>query len=326
MTCMKSDWNNPKDAPSVTVRITTYNQARFIRACIEGVLMQVADFPVEILIHDDASTDGTSDIVREYADRYPDFIRAFVRKRNQRSLGKRIRTKTLLRLSRGKYTALCEGDDYWTDPQKLQKQVDVLEARPECSLCFHNARVVYDGKPSKEDVFIRSPRQVYTVEDVILEPWFVPTQSMLYRTAWEVFPTWRRHIANGDLGLQLCLADQGPFCCLPDLMSVYRKHGSSLSAKKNWAYWQLMIMRCYLYFDAYSDYRHHAAVETRLRALADDLYRLQVLRRPFWVRCLSFDYYAFRVQGVRLRIQAIKADHPSATWWEITRALWYHAR
>ena len=124
----------------VSICCITYNQASYIRDALEGFVNQKTDFAYEVLIHDDASTDGTADIIREYADRYPDLIFPILQTENQYSKGLTNVSGTFnFPRARGKYIAMCEGDDYWTDDRKLQKQVDYLEANPGCSLCFHSA-------------------------------------------------------------------------------------------------------------------------------------------------------------------------------------------
>ena len=126
--------------PLVSICCVTYNHAPFIRQCIDGFLMQETTFPVEILIHDDASEDGTDGIIREYADKYPEKIFPLYEEQNQYSRGVKIDFFNYNR-ARGKYIAYCEGDDYWTDPLKLQKQVDFMESHPEYSVCFHDYTV-----------------------------------------------------------------------------------------------------------------------------------------------------------------------------------------
>jgi glycosyltransferase involved in cell wall biosynthesis len=140
----------PKDYyPMVYTRTMTYNHEPYIRDCIEGILMQKTTFPVRVLIHDDASNDKTAEIVREYAEKYPNVIKAYFQEVNSYSQKDRADFKRLRepfqRWRIGKYEATCEGDDYWTDPYKLQKQVDFLTNHPECAICFHSVKIEKDS-------------------------------------------------------------------------------------------------------------------------------------------------------------------------------------
>ena len=126
----------------VSVSCITYNHAPYIRACLDGFLMQKTSFVFEILIHDDCSTDGTREIIEEYSKKYPDIIFPIFQTENQYSKGVRgMMARFNFPRSRGKYIALCEGDDYWSDPYKLQRQVDFLEANTDFSICFHNMKI-----------------------------------------------------------------------------------------------------------------------------------------------------------------------------------------
>lgn len=139
---MQENIGNSK--PLVSVCCITYNHAPFIRRSIEGMLMQQTTFPIEILIHDDCSTDGTTEIVKEYAAKYPDLIFPLYEEVNQYQNGKAGEIDFYnYKRACGKYIAYCEGDDYWTDPLKLQKQVEFMEAHEEYSICFHEVSV-YD--------------------------------------------------------------------------------------------------------------------------------------------------------------------------------------
>lgn len=128
------------DRPLVSVDCCTYNHEKFIARAIEGFLVQETSFPFEVIIHDDASTDKTADVIREYGKQYPSLIKPIFQTENQYSkrLGS-ISAQFVWPLAKGKYIALCEGDDFWTDPFKLQKQVDLLEKNQDCSACFTNA-------------------------------------------------------------------------------------------------------------------------------------------------------------------------------------------
>lgn len=119
----------------VSIQCLTYNHALYIRQCLDGFVMQKTNFRFEAIVHDDASTDGTQDIIREYEKKYPDIIKPIYQKENQYSKGiPGYITNLVSSKCKGKYIAICEGDDYWTDPYKLQKQVDYLETHPECGL------------------------------------------------------------------------------------------------------------------------------------------------------------------------------------------------
>lgn len=129
------------NTPLVSICCITYNHAQFIQKCLDGFLMQQTEFPVEILIHDDCSTDGTIEIIQEYTAKYPELIFPLYEEENQYQQGKAAEIDFYnYRRARGKYIAYCEGDDYWTDPLKLQKQVDFMEANPEYSVCWHRSK------------------------------------------------------------------------------------------------------------------------------------------------------------------------------------------
>ena len=132
--------------PVVSVYCMTYNHENYIRDCLDGFLMQKTTFPFEVIVHDDASTDRTQEIIREYAEKYPDIIRPIYQKENQRRLKVSAITTYVFPEVRGKYVAICEGDDYWTDEEKLQKQIEIMDAHPECHFCVCGVQEVSVNK------------------------------------------------------------------------------------------------------------------------------------------------------------------------------------
>ena len=232
----------------VSVCVPAYNHEKYIAQMLDGALMQQTTFPFEIVIGDDASTDRTQEIIREYIERYPGRIRAFLHKENQgpkepREFAGRNNVLALLKACRGEYVAICEGDDYWTDPLKLQKQVDFLDANPDFAICHHNVEVIYeDGSPSH---LFNNPDQklVSTIEDILEDKWFMATASWLYRNHFlsNDFADWHAKAAAGDWAVVIQLAAHGKIGYLPETMGIYRKHSAGLSnvhAQTNIRFWK----------------------------------------------------------------------------------------
>lgn len=167
-----------RDKPLVSISCITYNHAPYIRQCLEGFVMQKTNFAYEVLIHDDASTDGTADIIREYENKYPDIIKPIYETENQWSKGRVGSIVFNIPRANGKYIALCEGDDYWIDPNKLQKQVDYLETNTNHDLCCTASRrflqdkgefVDHGGTPLCEnyETCIQGGNDIYTATVLI---------------------------------------------------------------------------------------------------------------------------------------------------------------
>lgn len=214
--------------PLVAIRCITYNHEKYIRQALDGFMMQRTTFPFVAIVHDDASTDGTADIIRQYADRYPDIIIPLYESENQYSK----KDGSLARIVDGavaktgaKYVAICEGDDYWTDPLKLQKQVDFLEFHPEYSIVFHNADIANETTTP----FRMTPVEdrEYTTDQVFLD-WVVPTASIVIRRDAMRFTNDPR-LVNGDIWCVLCGLDHGRGHGMTDFMAVYRRHARGVT-------------------------------------------------------------------------------------------------
>lgn len=174
--------------PLVSISCLTYNHAPFVRKCLDGFLMQKTTFPFEILIHDDCSTDGTDLIIREYTEKYPDIIKPLYETENKYSNGYRGKMDITFNYSRaqGKYIASCEGDDYWTDPLKLQKQVDFMEANPEYSVTFHRCKHynVVNGTTKEDQCGFLFPKNEIGVDvsvEMFFDKWITQPLTMVFR-------------------------------------------------------------------------------------------------------------------------------------------------
>jgi len=213
----------------VSVNCTTYNHEDYIADAIEGFLMQETDFEYEILIHDDASTDRTAEIIRKYEEKYPDLIKPIYQTENQLSRDDISRMSYTFNTKRakGKYIAMCEGDDYWTDPNKLQKQVDYMEEHPGCSMTFHAAEWVYedDSSLNKTRRTFKENYKVNADEAIIAGGHMYPTASAVYRKKFvESPPDFYFNAPTGDDALILVLLQYGYFYYINEVMAVHRKN------------------------------------------------------------------------------------------------------
>lgn len=209
--------------PKVSILCLTYNHKHYIKQALDSFLSQKTDFDFEVLINDDGSNDGTTDIIKEYRRQHPQIIRPIFHKQNLYSQGVRnMLVRFLFPKARGGYIALCEGDDYWTDDRKLQRQVDFLDKRPDYALCFHPVRVTTAGGEST--VF---PDRItkFTTKD-LLERNFIQTNSVMYRRqSYNNMPT---NVMPGDWYLHLYHAKFGKIGFINKVMATYRRHPGSM--------------------------------------------------------------------------------------------------
>ena len=214
--------------PVVSVFNWAYNHAGFIRASIDSILMQETTFPVEIIIHDDASTDGTTEIIREYESKYPQLFRNIIQTENQWSQNKSVVAPMFI-APRGELIALAHGDDYWNSGNKLQVQVNYLLKNSSCSCCFQLAHVVNAAGTTVEICSFRPNRNSYKTKECLLELGKqYATNSMLFRrTALSTTPQWMREEFS-DAFMELQLSRHGSIDFIDLTLSSYRIHESGV--------------------------------------------------------------------------------------------------
>nr|WP_320013630.1 glycosyltransferase [uncultured Desulfobacter sp.] len=213
------------DEPIVSVCCITYNHENFIRDAIDGFLSQKTSFPTEIIIHDDCSTDSTVDIIHEYVAKHPGLIKPIFQKENQYSQGRKI-FPIVFSAARGKYIAVCEGDDYWTDPDKLQRQVDFLEKNTKYVMVTENA-IDDNLRIGKKKKFSELPERDINILELLGERSFA-TASVLFRNLGEqIMPGGN---ISGDTILWCHLSTLGKIKYLENISSVYRRHNQGVTS------------------------------------------------------------------------------------------------
>lgn len=249
--------------PRVSVKIVTYNHEAYIAQCLAGVVAQKTTFPFEVIIGEDCSTDGTRAIVQSYANEYPDLIRVISSENN---VGPARNLARIRAACSGEYEALCEGDDCWIDPQKLQRQVDFLDAQPDYTLCFHDALRYFEDKRGRPIYYcpLDLP-ETPTIADVIQRPVFIPTASILARrTFLESLPEWRTQFVCSDLVVRLWSAHVGKIGYLNHIMSLKRQHSTGLTATTGRKRMADEALKVYKKFDEVTDYQYTDLIQQRI--------------------------------------------------------------
>jgi glycosyltransferase involved in cell wall biosynthesis len=272
--------------PLVSVSVVTYNHEKYIAQCIEGILMQKTDFPFEIIIGEDCSLDRTREIVLEYKEKYPDKIKLVLSEQNTGGMPLVIKAQ---RESSGKYFASCEGDDYWIDPLKLQKQADFMEAHPDISMCFHNVIILNEKKTFARLRSTTPHPETMDFEEacaISMSTASVMTRSSVVAT----LPVWREKIHFGDILLRLWSAHQGKIGYLDEVMSVYRRHAGGITTimKSNLEARQAEILSIYRRFDSETDYVHTSAIQAQISKVEN----LHKRERMGWLYFLLYPHHA----------------------------------
>ncbi|MGY1688891.1 glycosyltransferase [Geodermatophilus sp. SYSU D01105] len=288
--------------PKVSVLVTTYNHERFLADALDSALAQEASFPFEVVVGEDCSTDRTRDVLLAYHARHPDVIRMVLPERN---LGPNSMYVEVMRVARGEYIAILDGDDHWLSADKLQRQADFLDAHPSSSACFHDMMVVYDdarGRPRPH--LAETPRTTFSFVDLLSRP-FIPTSALMHRRltaeellAWysEVAPSVWQDLVLIDWITLLLLGRRGHVEYLRGPSAVYRVHDSGVWSSKN----------------RIRQIDEEVAVLRRLTRLADEDH--QCLVRTSLARCAV--QRAVEQAGLRYdRVVMVLSDPPADPWY-----------
>jgi glycosyltransferase involved in cell wall biosynthesis len=217
--------------PLLSVCLITYNHKKYIRQAIEGVLMQKVDFEWELIIADDFSTDGTREIVLEYKEKYPCFIKLILQENN---VGAAKNWMDLISAPKSKYIAYFEGDDYWTNPLKLQKQLNFLEANSDYVLCFHQVNILKTDGAITGDLITKVPENYETIETLARLGNYIHTPSVVFRNVIKELPHEFKQSPIGDYFLYMILAEQGKLKYMDEKMAVYREGVGIWSGKSEY--------------------------------------------------------------------------------------------
>lgn len=288
-----SDLSRLPSEPLVSVIVITYNHEDFIKDCLEGILMQRCDFPIEVIVGEDKSTDNTLEICLDYQKRYPHFFRVLTWQEN---LGPNANFLRCWGRARGKYVAICEGDDYWIDPDKLAKQVAVMYQYPSARICGARVRVISNSKI--EEFGPKKIKKFYNLGDV-LENYIFHTSTYLFRSDNINLPQETYSIKYLDYFLQILFALKGNLICLQEIVSVYRHHPGGISVGSSRLQHSKMIIEVYKKVYPYLDSYHKRLTKRKINVILTFFYhqliesekiicvRLEALKACF--RILLFD-------------------------------------
>ncbi|MBM4075157.1 MAG: glycosyltransferase [Planctomycetes bacterium] len=283
--------------PRVSVLMLAYNHDRFIGQAIESVVSQECDFPIELIIGEDCSTDDTRQICQQYAVRHPDKIQLMLHESN---VGALENAKRVYDSCRGEYLAVCEGDDYWTDRRKLDRQVAALDAHSHWSACYHRVRVLFEDAAGDETFFPTVvPGEELTLEQLAAEN-CVSTCSVMYRRQLvPELPDWFLKLQLADWPLNILYASHGPFGYLNDVMSVYRRHAGGMWSTLNFA----------------SAFEHSLRALFELEAQCEESIRPVIVagRREFIGRNIrSYDEELVRLRKIESRYRSLRLHQIAA--------------
>ena len=297
--------------PLVSVKVVTYNHAPYIRQCIESILMQKTTFPFELVIGEDCSTDGTREIVLDYTQKYPEIIRVVTSESN---VGGRENSKRALLTCQGEFIALCEGDDYWIDPLKLQKQFETI-IKTEATMVVHSTFVVFyqDGNASIETKIRRAGSEsgFLDLNDILSGKALIHTSSFFYRSEiLKNMPSWYYEAPVGDLPIKVISGTLGRIYYIDEIMSVYRKGvpGSytdhkrkSIIEKDGWsANHEKDFLRMYMDIDNFTNHQYTEIIKKSITGRL--LFYFEAFGNLDFLMAAGLQNKAFTLESVVVRL------------------------
>src|ERR1051325_5836521 len=273
------------DHPKVSILVTTYNQEHLISQAVNSILSQEVNFAYEIVIGEDASTDRTREIVVELGKQHPDKIRVLLRNPEEANrdrhigLAGKINYLTALRECRGEYIAILDGDDYFTSPHKLQRQVDFLDTHPECVICFHNVAAIYGDGATGPETLCSPDRQKITDVEELLWGNFIPACSIMYRREPLLeIPDWFLTAKMGDWPLNILKAQHGKIGYLDEVMSADRVRAAGIWSVRTRSHQILTSLKVLDNIDRDLGFKHHATIRSAKTRIFFELAELYLQR------------------------------------------------
>lgn len=254
--------------PLVSICCLTYNHEKYIDQCLAGFVLQKTTFSIEILIHEDASTDNTASIIKEYEAKYPLLFRCVYQTVNQFAIQNTL-VNILFPMAKGKYIALCEGDDYWTDPYKLQKQVNALEESEDYFFCFSS--VVMLNNNVKNIVRPDSPKFLYSIEDFILNQQILGVATYVFRNIMDK-SLWNNKLICGDKFFTFYFASIGKAIYIDTPTAVYRDHGGGVHSKLSDSEKVNTVIHDFKIIDKELKYKYHLVFKQSLKLSVKYIY------------------------------------------------------
>jgi glycosyltransferase involved in cell wall biosynthesis len=292
----------------VSVCMISYNHSEFIYQAIDSVLMQNTNFQYEIVIGDDCSSDNTPQILQEYESQHPDKIRLLLRNPN---VGIANNFGDTILQCKGKYIAILEGDDYWIDENKLQKQVDFMEANSEYSLCYTHCKEVNESQGTSYITNIERP-EIVDLSYILREGWFMRTPTLFFRNGLvQEFPDWFYTAYSTDYILHILLAEHGRVRKLEDVTAVYRKHDRGISvvnAKKQLQRFEVKL-KLLDTINKYLNYKFDKEIKTHQKNIYEEIVFFSI-RYKLWTSLLvksvfNMNWFRFLVKVKEYLLKSI---------------------